>query len=194
MSITEKFRSIDYNFQNKHLDVIEEALSYFHRVDFRRYDLKMTRWMVAGYADNINYKVGFNPDVTDCRSDFLFTVLHEFRHIEQTETDLMRVKPLGDDNAHFLWTRTGYSINGHDITKMTRSNIEHYQQLPWEADANGFAHYKLDSYIPRHPVLARGVVFCTIPINPYIRTKQDVVPVSKDHPYKPGEKRHRRSS
>lgn len=186
------FNSVDHRFEYRQLDVIAEALTYFHRVSFKKYDLKLTHLRVAGFANSIDNTVAFNPDLTDYREDFLFTVLHELRHIEQTETDLMRVSPLGVNDAEFLWTQTGYSISGSNVVKLTRQNIEHYQQLPWEADANGFAHYKLDHYIPKHPVLARGVVFCTIPINPYIKVAQDAVRISDHNKHRTSPSRHRR--
>lgn len=85
----------------------------------------------GGYFDPKTNTICMNTE--ECVSTFTFVFAHEFRHLVQYKTGIMK-----SDDQDVYWMGPRY-CSWADITRLFWSDLKAYNKLPWEEDANAFA-------------------------------------------------------
>jgi hypothetical protein len=95
------------------------------------------------------------------QKDVIFIIVHELRHFIQFKKNMI----IYHDDLDGLFTQWRDGTRVPQQTQNVFAAIDHasYFQLPWEADANGYAHHTMGCYIPENMMLAESVKYCTIP-------------------------------
>jgi hypothetical protein len=117
------------------------------------------------YVDLIDGDLNINKNADRITSDrdLVFCFVHELRHIWQHKHKGLKIK------TPDIWMYEGAEIDVeflHDLMNGSAKNTDDlapYFQLPWEADANGFAHHVMGSYIPESYGLSAALKFCIFP-------------------------------
>jgi hypothetical protein len=145
--------------------VIYRAAEFFEPDEVADVSVTMDNFPFPGgayYPDEKAVRLSLHLAFSD-PADVLFVVIHELRHHVQYSRGMLKLDKVEETN---VW-RDGYTVPISDILVMLHDcsgrSDDLYVQLPWEADANGYAHHAMSSYVPKDPFLANAVKFCTLP-------------------------------
>jgi len=140
---------------------LKEALTYFPAdevadLEVRRSFNHPTACFVQSYNllyDEETYLL-FSDEMHDMMNerDILFVYIHELRHAVQHRRGWLKSNGIGG----IIWHGINYGLPIYP-------GQAGYCAQPWEADANGYAHYAMGGYIPTEPRLRRTIDFCTRP-------------------------------
>lgn len=140
--------------------VIGEAMEHFPKTDFSDITIESDVWFdrsgASFWPDDKILKIGINLSRSLSFLDFKFIIAHELRHIQQ-----FKEKILDYDGPYSIWTPTNFVKHMDDLNYLIKYNKDEYNKIPWEADANGFAHAAMNYYIPENAYLANSIKWCT---------------------------------
>jgi hypothetical protein len=155
-----RFASVHLFFDVYEMEIILEALSHFPSLDLRHIDL--IRESGYSYFDSYHnlMNIALMSTVTRERKDHLFTIIHELRHAEQFQKGFLSIDADHEDGGFLVWSGDwAMRERGKHVQHILKYDVETYQKLPWEADANGYASAVLGQYIPTDDLMAMGVKF-----------------------------------
>lgn len=148
------------------VEIMENTLKFMPELDTRGWKLlvvNMTHGALAGVNENVK-SFYLSPTIAYIHPDDIrFTIYHELRHIWQSQVGAHELKEDENGRPEHHWFDGTICTAEETNSYLNALDYPKYHQLPWEADANGFAHHIMGSYIPHDEVLAESIKFSTDP-------------------------------